>query len=326
MRIGIDLMGSGSSPRILLEGILSAHSHIPAGLTLVFLGTPDIFEGLAPPENTLFHPVHEVIEMEDPPLLAVRRKKDSSIVKGVEMLKNCALDALISAGNTGALLTAAKLKLNMLPGVARPALLALIPTRRGSLAVLDVGANASFKPHHLVSFACMGALYQKSWGVASPKVGLLNIGVEAGKGTPELKQVYDQLPFLEHLGCHFVGNIEARSAFEGEIDVLVTDGFTGNVFLKTAEGIASVLLSKIEEELEGLPAMAEALGPLRKRLQYTEYPGALLVGIDKILIKCHGNPTPINLVHSIIHAEHLFSHQFLKVLKEGLLVADKKKP
>lgn len=321
MRIGIDLMGNGTSPRGLLEGILSSRKSIPADVCLCFLGSSEVFQGIPLPPMTEFLITEEVIEMEDAPVTAVKRKKRSSLVQGTLMLQAHTLDALISAGNTGALLTAAKLKIPMLPGIRRPALLALIPTKQDSLAVLDVGANASYKPEHLLAFACMGAFYQKMRGISSPRIGLLNIGVEAQKGTPELKKVYEKLPTLEKLGCKVVGNMEARDAFEGEIDVLVTDGFTGNVFLKTAEGIASVLLSKIEEELNALkaPGLENAFHLLRKRLKYTEYPGALLVGIDSILIKCHGNPTASNLVHSIHHAHHLITHHFLETLKHGLL-------
>ena len=261
--------------------------------------------------------------MEDAPLTAIRRKRNSSLCTGIRMLKEGHLQAFISAGNTGALIGFAKLELPPLPKVERPALLTLLPTRLNEIAVLDVGANTSYKANHLIQFAAMGVAYQKSRGVNIPKVGLLNIGSEAKKGTPELQLVYNQLLASSRenpTSFCFAGNIEGRDVFHGEIDVLVTDGFTGNVFLKTAEGIASVILESLESSpLEDCsPHIKGILAELRQRLHYTEYPGALLCGVEGIVIKCHGNASTQSVLRSITTAERLIEHSFLEKVKEEL--------
>ncbi len=188
--------------------------------------------------------------MDDDPLIAVRRKKDSSLCQGLQYLKEKKIDAFVSAGNTGALLFAAKTTLKTLKGIDRPALLALLPTKKKEVAVLDVGANLSLKPDHIVQFAQMGIAYQKSRGIENPIVGLLNIGIEAKKGTPQLQEAYLKLDAMNRDQPFFAGNIEGKDVFHGNIDVLVTDGFTGNVFLKTAEGIAAFILEQLEQAPE----------------------------------------------------------------------------
>lgn len=215
--------------------------------------------------------------MEDAPLAAIRSKRGSSLCIGIRMLKEGLLQAFISAGNTGALIACAKIELPELPGVERPALMTLLPTRLGEMAVLDVGANTTYKVKHLVQFAAMGVAYQKSRGIEVPKVGLLNIGSEARKGTPELQLAYNELLALskkKNASFSFSGNIEGRDVFNGEIDVLITDGFTGNVFLKTAEGIAAVIMEELHSPLiqESSPQVKEILAHLQQRLHYAEYP------------------------------------------------------
>jgi glycerol-3-phosphate acyltransferase PlsX len=255
--------------------------------------------------------------MEDNPLYAVRRKKDSSLYLGVQMLKEGYLDAFISSGNTGALMAASKLLLSTLPGVDRPALLSLLPTRKTEIAVLDVGANTSYKAKHLLQFALLGAAFQKSRGIAHPKVGLLNVGAEAKKGTPELRTVYESLKKMPSPPFLFIGNIEAREVFQGGIDVLVTDGFTGNVFLKTAEGIAVVILDELEESMreQEFSPLNPTLTKLRHHLHFAKYPGALLAGVDGIVIKCHSNASFDSVLSSITSAVRLTQHHFLDSIK-----------
>lgn len=322
--IGIDLMGSDLSPSQLLQSILSFSKELESPVRLTLFGTSDLFENVRPPaEHIIFHSVQEVIAMDDPPLSAIRRKKNSSICLGIRMLKQRHLDAFISAGNTGALMACAKIELPELPGIERPALMTLLPTRLSELAVLDVGANTSYKAHHLVQFASIGVAYQISRGITLPKVGLLNIGSEAKKGTPELQLAYDQLLAASRepgASFTFSGNIEGRDVFHGDIDVLVTDGFTGNVFLKTAEGIAGVILEGLEDaSIEDCSSHLKGiLGAMRQRLHYAEYPGAILCGIDGIVIKCHGNSSPQSLIQSITTASRLIQHAFLQKVKEQL--------
>lgn len=322
--IGIDLLGSDIPPSELLEAILSFSRELKPPVHLTLFGTSSLFEGKRPPADcVLFHAVEEAITMEDAPLTAIRSKRNSSLCIGIRLLKQGSLQAFISAGNTGALIACAKIELPELPSVQRPALMTLLPTRINEIAVLDVGANTSYKAKHLVQFAAMGVAYQKSRGIEMPKVGLLNIGSEAKKGTPELQLAYNELLSLsqkKNASFSFSGNIEGRDVFNGEIDVLVTDGFTGNVFLKTAEGIAAVIMEELHSPFiqESSPHVKEILAEMRQRLHYAEYPGAILCGIDGIVIKCHGNSSPQSLICSITVASRLIQHQFLTQVKREL--------
>lgn len=322
--VGIDLLGSDIAPSELLEAILPFSSELSPFINLTLFGTHDLFEKRFPPSgNVIFHAVSEVITMEDAPLAAIRRKKNSSLCTGIRFLKEGHLQAFISAGNTGALTGFAKLQLPTLLHVERPALLTLLPSQQKEIAVLDVGANTTYKAKHLIQFAAMGIAYQKSRGVKIPVVGLLNIGSEAKKGTPELRQAYHQLQENSKKSTSsfaFAGNIEGRDVFSERIDVLVTDGFTGNVFLKTAEGIASVILEELESSPleECSPHMKGILARLRQRLHYAEYPGALLCGVEGIVIKCHGSSSPQSFIRSITTAARLVQHAFLDQVRKEL--------
>jgi glycerol-3-phosphate acyltransferase PlsX len=315
-RIGIDLMGSDASPADLLSALLlflqrqdlSAHFHL--------FGTPDLFKGISFPPAVTPAPANEVICMDDDPLLAIRRKKNSSLCVGIDSLAKREIDAFISAGNTGSLMGYAKLRLPELPGIKRSALVTLLPMRDREIAVLDVGANMTYKAEHLYLFALMGIAYQKSRGIANPTVGLLNIGTEANKGTPELQKAYKKLATLNATTPIFIGNIEGRDVFQKKIDVLITDGFTGNVFLKTAEGIAAVILDQLEETASDncSPHLKGILDTLRKQLHYSEYPGALLCGVDGIVMKCHGTAPFQSVTRTIVSALRLIKHDFLKII------------
>lgn len=324
IRIGLDLLGSDVPPLELLKAILSSCKDLKPTIHLILLGTAPLFAGFPPPPPSIsFHIVKEMITMEESPLIAIRQKRASSLCTGIHLLKEGQLNALISAGNTGALMACAKLELPALPKVDRPALMTLLPTRQNEIAVLDVGANTSCKPKHLLQFAAMGIAYQRSRGIQVPRIGLLNIGSEAKKGTRELQQTYDQLltaSLKPSASFSFAGNIEGRDVFHGQLDVLVTDGFTGNVFLKTAEGIAAVILEELESAtLEGCSSSLKGiLGALRHRLHYAEYPGALLCGIDGIVIKCHGDSHAQSFLRSIMTATRLIEHAFLDRVREEL--------
>ena len=312
-QIGIDLLGSDTPPKDLLDAIFAFKAHLKPSVQLTLFGLRDLAYSQLP-ANVFYHTASQTIEMEDDPLYAVRRKKDSSLYLGLQMLKEGHLDAFISSGNTGALMAASKLLLSTLPGVDRPALLTLLPTRKAEIAVLDVGANTSYKAKHLLQFAHMGAAFQKSRGILHPKVGLLNVGAEAKKGTPELRAVYESLKKMTPSSFTFIGNIEAREVFQGDIDVLVTDGFTGNIFLKTAEGIGVVILDELEESMreEEFSHLSPILTKLRHHLHFAKYPGALLAGIDGIVIKCHSNASMDSVLSSITSAIRLVQHRFLR--------------
>ncbi len=319
--IGIDLLGSDTPPHQLLEAILSFSRELDPMVYLTLFGTSELFSSASSPSTQiLFHPVQEIIGMDEAPLSAIRRKKNSSLCIGIQMIKQKHLHAFISAGNTGALMACAKIELPELPSIERPAFLTLLPTKHSQIAVLDVGANTSYKASHLVQFAAMGIAYQKGRGIEIPTVGLLNIGSEAKKGTPELQLAYNELLHLsqkKNTSFLFSGNIEGRDVFHSKIDVLVTDGFTGNVFLKTAEGIAAVILEELQI-LNTNDSLHAPLSALRQRLCYAEHPGAILCGIDGIVLKCHGSSNPISLIRSITTAKRLVSHSFLTQIKEEI--------
>lgn len=303
LKVGVDLLGNDNAPHVLLNALRELS--LPKGVQLVIIATPDFKNQTSPFE---FVPASEVIGMEEHPLLALRRKKNASINIGMRLLKEKKIDAFVSAGNTGALVSSAKMILSTLPGILRPCLLTLMPTKKQPIAVLDVGANLQVKASHLVQFASIGAAYQKIRGIAMPKVGLLNIGSEPLKGTSEHRLAYHELQ--EKSTFHFVGNIEGRFVFDGDLDVLVTDGFTGNVFLKTAEGIASLILDRLQVP----PSEFKKF----QSLHYAEYPGAILAGIRGIVIKCHGYSTPKGFTNAVLGAIELAKEGFVQKLLNDL--------
>ncbi len=324
-RIGIDLLGSDTPPEKLFHAVIDCFSHIEHPVNLTVFGTKDLFLHIKPPASIQCISVPEFISMEDSPLTAVRKKKNSSLCLGIKMIKSYDLDAFITAGNTGALLACCKLELPMLPGIDRPALMTLIPTKKEPMAVLDVGANVSVTAEHLVQFASMGIAYQKTRGIKQPTVGLLNIGSEKKKGTPELRKAYEHLQHelnrAQMLSSPiFVGNVEGRDAFLGDIDVLVTDGFSGNIFLKTAEGLAEFILDDLQKAgaFECSIELKNIISTLRRRLRYDEYPGAILCGVEGIVMKCHGRSSALSLANSIKGAMRLSQHFFLEKIKQEL--------
>lgn len=319
IRVGIDLMGSDSSPQLLLRAAVDLAASLPKEIQLVGVGHPS----LRSYSDLPFKEASETIEMDEPPLSAIRRKKDSSLCVGLRMLRDREIDAFVSAGSTGALVSYSKMTLSMLPGLMRPALLALLPTKRDPLAVLDVGANLQSKATHLVQFALIGAAYQTARSKTMPSIGLLNIGSEAVKGTSELRLAYHELQKIsQEPGAffRFTGNVEGKAVFDGHVDVLVTDGFTGNVFLKTAEGLANLILDRINENLSGDLAqnLRGHLQDLHRHLHYAEYPGALLCGVKGVVIKCHGYSSPEAFSSGIREAIRVVSEGFLQILQSKL--------
>ncbi|MDI6630888.1 MAG: phosphate acyltransferase PlsX [Thermoanaerobacteraceae bacterium] len=239
-------------------------------------------------------PASEVIGMEEQPVQAVRRKKDSSIVRAVQLVKEGRAEAMVSAGNTGAVMAAALFGLGRIEGVDRPALMALMPNLQGYTVLLDVGANVDIRPEHLVQFAIMGAAYASTvLKIKAPRVGILSIGEEETKGN---ELTLNALPLLKKEPLNFIGNVEGRDVFNGCADVVVCDGFVGNVLLKAGEGLAQALEVMVRQEaVRSFPAKV-ALGTglfflkeLRRRLDYAEYGGAPLLGVNGVVIVAHGS-------------------------------------
>ncbi|WP_194848136.1 phosphate acyltransferase PlsX [Candidatus Neptunochlamydia vexilliferae] len=320
--IGIDLLGGDlASLAHLLATLHALYSEISTPFCLTVFAHPDMtssieaFKVANEIKRLEVVETREVIDMDEDPLHAIRKKRGASMCLGMELLKNKQLDALISTGNTGALIASAKLHLPMLKGISRAALITLLPTRKEPVAVIDVGANIQCTPEHLVHFAQMGLAYQKSRGIAEPKIGLLNIGTEEKKGRLELRETYKLLQSFSG----FAGNVEGKEVFSGKIHVLVTDGFTGNVFLKTAEGISAFILETLHNNKKLLPFSGPLLRRLEQELYSAEYPGAILCGVDGIILKCHGDAEPEALKCSVEGALKLIEENFLNKIKTELI-------
>lgn len=339
MRLGIDLMGGDSPPQILFPAVLESARQLTAEVSLLVFATKafvDDFSSLVAsayiPQKSAhieFQVVADTIGMSENPLDAVRRKKGSSMLMAMRMLKDKKLDALVSCGNTGALIAGAVLSLPLLAGVSRPALLVPLPTKKGPVAVLDVGGNVACKAQQLVQFGFLGAAYQRAvQSIEVPTVGLLNIGVESKKGTAELRQAFETLQMqcqdLVARGLaprmHFVGNVEARDVFKGSIDVLVTDGFAGNILLKTAEGVAAFIFDVLQPSVQtcGSVEFQAAFSDVEKQFNYAEYPGALVCGVDGVVVKVHGNATADALRISILGAAECVQKRVITLLKQTL--------
>jgi glycerol-3-phosphate acyltransferase PlsX len=296
MRIAIDAMGGDNSPWAIAEGAMQAAREWPE-LTIVLVGDKARLEPITrekPANVTLYHAA-DAITFDDEPVKAVRRKKDSSLVVAARLVHEREADAMISAGNTGALMAAGLLVVGRIPGIERPALAPMIPTLDGvGTLALDIGANMDATPEQLRQYAIMGSIYRsKVDGIAKPRVGLLNVGTEKTKGNEVTKAAFS---LLEAAPVHFVGNIEARNVLLGECDVLVCDGFAGNILLKSVEGTASAIFKVLKEEFTRslvTKAAAAILQPglksFKKRLDYSETGGAPMLGVNGLLLKAHGS-------------------------------------
>lgn len=306
IRLGIDLMGSDNKPEDILRAVINLKKNQCQEVDFVFFAAKNLeilFKTLEKEFNCFLEVVfvEHSISMDENPLLAFRRKKDSSIFQGMRYLNENKIDAFISSGNTGAITAGASMLLKKFKNISRLALLTLIPTKRNLTAVLDVGANITFTSQNLIEYALLGAAFQKARKINKPNIGLLNIGTERKKGTLEHQKAYLALSKLGD-DVTFLGNVEGKEVFEGKVDVLVTDGFTGNIFLKTSEGLASFVLDKLYQKIsneEEQREILDVLKELKKRLYYGEYPGALLIGVEKIIIKCHGYSSISGIINAI---------------------------
>lgn len=297
MKIFVDGMGGDHSPSEIVKGSVLAVQKYKVPVTII--GIQEKIEKELEKyqyEKNLIEVIHasEVVENEDEPSRAIRRKKDSSMVRGMSLVKENAHSVLISAGNTGALLAGGLLKIGRIKGILRPALAPILPTKNGPSLLIDAGANADSKPQQLQQFALMGSIYMsKVIGIENPRVGLVNIGTEEKKGNILVKETF---PLLEKTNINFIGNVEARDIPSGVADVLVCDGFTGNVILKLTEGLASFIFDALKEtilststgKIGGL-LLKPSLKSFKEQFDYTEYGGAPFLGIEGGLIKAHGS-------------------------------------
>ena len=320
MKIILDAMGGDNAPDANIKGAVNSINKVKAEVVLV--GKEDIirskikeFYGKEVEEisdRLKIKNATETIEMEDQPTVAIRHKKDSSMVVGFRMLKEGEGDVFISAGNSGALLTGATLIVGRIRGIDRPALAGILPAYKSRLLLIDAGSNTNCKPINLLQFAQMSSIYLKNtFGIEHPAIGLLNIGTEETKGNDLVKESYKLLKEKsEELGINFVGNVEGRDAFSGKIDAIVTDGFTGNVFLKTTEGVGKFVKRTLTESLThnlltkilALPSLP-AIKRFSKEMDYKSYGGALFLGVKKPVVKAHGSSDALLFEYTIIQAE-----------------------
>lgn len=296
MKIALDAMGSDTGPETEVSGAVRAARELP--IEIILVGNQEVVQPLLDkypnrPANISVAHASEIIGMDESPVAAIRKKRDSSINVGIQLLKEKKVDAFVSAGNTGAVVSASTLIAGLLPSIERPGIAISLPGIKGDTLLIDVGANIEPKPLHLLQYGLMGEAYARCvMGKSRPTVGLLNVGEEETKGTEFIKEAYG---LLEASGLNFVGNVEGRDLFTGEFDVIVCDGFAGNVALKTAESMASAINFLLKRSLAMSPITRlgawlarDAFLQLKKEVDYAEHGGAPLLGVDGISIIAHG--------------------------------------
>jgi glycerol-3-phosphate acyltransferase PlsX len=325
IKIAVDGMGSDNSPRSEVEGAIQAARDYDVHIILV--GNEQVLGPLLKSQsratNLELKHASEVIAMDEQPTVALRKKKDSSVRVAAELVSQGVASGLVSAGNTGAIMAISKMVIGTVPGVDRPALATVLPTLKGHAVLLDVGANVTCKPHHLVQFAIMGHLFSKKIvGVASPRVGLMSVGEEESKGNDLTKEVHKA---LKEVRLNFIGNVEGRDLYNGRADVIVCDGFTGNVALKTSEGLIEAVVQLLKQELSrnlkakvGALLSQQSFKRLKKRLDYTEYGGAPLLGLRGVSIICHGRSNSNAIKNAIRVAKEFAENQVNAQLEEEL--------
>lgn len=334
MIILLDTMGGDNAPDANIKGAVKAINDIETEVCLIgnkdiinskikeFYGKNDIKE--ISPKLSIYHTT-ENIEMCDIPTQAIKHKKDSSMVVGFRLLKEGKGDVFISAGNSGALLTGATLLVGRIKGIDRPAIAGILPSYKRRLMLMDCGANTNCKPINLLQFAQMATIYNRNtFGIEHPTVGLLNIGTEETKGNDLVKESYQLLKEkAEELDINFVGNVEGRDAFSGKLDILIADGYTGNVFLKTVEGIGKLVKRTLSESIKknifttigAIPALP-AINSLKKAMDYKEYGGALFLGVKKPVVKAHGSSDAKVFEFTIKQAEQFVKNKAVEKMIE----------
>ncbi|HVL40055.1 MAG TPA: phosphate acyltransferase PlsX [Fimbriimonadaceae bacterium] len=322
MSIALDAMGGDHAPREVVLGAVEACKELHSQLLLV--GDPSEIERFLPspsPRNLHIHPASQVIGMDEKPTEALRKKKDSSIMVGADLVKTGKAKAFVSAGNTGACTAACLLSWRQIPGIHRPAIASLMPNKHGQFLLLDAGASPDVDPEHLVEFALMGRAYmERVVNRAHPKVHLLNIGEEEGKGNAFSKQAY----LLLSKYPWFAGNIEGKDMYAQPCDVVLCDAFVGNVVLKTSEGVAELIMSVIKENVPQGPFRAlywpvkKVLQPLRKQMDYAEVGGSPLLGLNGLCIICHGRSNARAIRNALLLAERAVEGNVVEAIGESV--------
>ncbi|SDG09816.1 phosphate acyltransferase PlsX [Desulfosporosinus hippei] len=325
MKIAVDAMGGDYAPEEIIKGAIIAAEASP-DFQIILVGQKEHMQKFLSgslPKNISQYEASEVIAMDEHPANAVRKKKDSSIVVATRLVKQGEADAVVSAGSTGAQMAAALLGLGRIKGIERPAIATILPTPEGGKLILDVGANMDATPEQLCQYGLMGSIYAtKILGISNPRVGLLNVGGEEGKGNDLTQKAY---PLLKASPINFIGNVEGRDVPYGRADVVVCEGFTGNILLKTAEGLAGVLFQQIKEKITsnmlrklGALAVKPGLKEIAQMMDYAEYGGAPLLGVNGISIICHGSSKAKAITNAIRVAQECVQVRLIEQIRDDL--------
>lgn len=326
MRIILDTMGGDKGPSEIVKGAIDGIKEL--GVDIILVGEEDLLrEELSKyeyPKNSIeIINARETIENHEEPVLAIRRKKNSSMVLGLKALANDKGDGFVSTGSTGALLAGGLFIVKRIEGIERAALASVYPTRNGFSFMLDIGANVDSKPEYLLQFATMGSIYSgKVLGIKSPKVGLANIGVEEGKGNTLVRESYK---LLQDSNLNFIGNVEVRDIPEGVVDVIVCDGFMGNTMLKLTEGMAismftalkGVFTSSLKSKLGALMLKSQ-LKSFKNSLDYREYGGAPLLGLKKPVVKAHGSSDALAIKNALRQVKTFSENNIIEIIQRNI--------
>jgi len=331
VRIAVDAMGGDHAPAVVIEGVVDyiRENSRDDNYKIVLVGKEkEIHKELKKHKNFRSDRLEivdalEEISMKEHFLSYWRKREETSIKKAIDLVKNGQAMAMVSAGNTGAVMALAKTVLGSMKNVDRPALAIMLPTLKGSSLLVDVGANTDSKPHNLVEFALMGKIYLENiFNIKNPRIALMNIGEEEVKGNELTKTTHN---LLKQLDINFIGNVEGRDVYIGEADLIVTDGFTGNVTLKVSEGVVEVMLSMLKREIMsnifskiGFFFLKHSLKRIKKKLDYSEYGGALLLGVNGIVIIGHGSSNAKAIKNAIYLSYKFVSEQVLEKISEEI--------
>lgn len=326
MKIALDAMSGDYAPQSTIEGAVLFMKETKE-TEIILVGQEEVIEEELKKyqydKNRIhIHNAREIVKMTDHPIEAVKTKKDSSMNIALDLVRQGEATACVSSGNTGALLSASQLKLKRIKGVLRPAIASVFPAKHGQIVMLDLGATSDCKAEYLNQFSSLASKYAELLlGIEKPKVGLLNIGEEVGKGNELTREAYTLLQ--QNQGIHFVGNIEATQMLEGGVDVVVTDGFTGNMVLKTAEGTAKLITSFLKEMIQesmiskiGAFFLRKSFVCLKEKMDASEYGGAIFLGLNHISIKAHGNSDAIGIKNALKVADKFSKINLIEQLKK----------
>lgn len=332
VKVAVDAMGGDNAPKEIVKGAVEAVNE--SGKVKVYLvGMQDVLEKelsgyTYQKEQMEIVPASEIIETAEPPVMAIRKKKDSSLVKALNLVKDGTCDAYVSAGSTGATLVGGQVIVGRIKGVERPPLAPLIPTATGCSLLIDCGANVDARPSHLVQFAKIGSVYMENvMGVKNPRVGIVNIGAEEEKGNALVKETF---PLLKNCpDINFVGSVEARDIPAGAVDVVVCEAFVGNVILKTYEGVGATLITKVKEGMMtslrskiGALLVKPALKQTLKAFDLEQYGGAPLLGLKGLVVKTHGSSKAIEIKNSILQCITFKEQKINEKIKEMILTEE----